>query len=210
MTHILVFGASITWGAWDREGGWVQRLRRLMDERNLSGKDFHCLVYNLGVSGDTTRELLGRLESELRHRIDEEENTIVIFSIGMNDSQFIRESNSLMVFPDEFQKNLGKLAHIAQRFHARVIFLGLTPVDERVDPIQWAPDRSYRNEYVKQFNDMIEKFCIGNKIDFIDIFESFMQAKHNKLLEDGVHPNSKGHERIFRAVSDFLAKNRLV
>jgi len=29
MVNILVFGDSITYGAWDEEGGWVQRLRKL-------------------------------------------------------------------------------------------------------------------------------------------------------------------------------------
>ena len=52
MVQILIFGDSIAWGAWDKEGGWVQRLRKLIDEKNLSDPEFYCLVYNLGVSGN--------------------------------------------------------------------------------------------------------------------------------------------------------------
>ena len=84
MTNILVFGASITWGAWDREGGWVQRLRNFVDEKNISNPDYDRMIYNLGISGDTTENLLSRLENEVKTRLSEEE-TIIIFSIGTND-----------------------------------------------------------------------------------------------------------------------------
>ncbi len=44
MTRILVFGPSTTYGAWDIEGGWVQRLRRYLDEKQLAEKiDFVSL-----------------------------------------------------------------------------------------------------------------------------------------------------------------------
>ena len=44
MTCLLVFGDSITYGAWDLEGGWVQRLRSFIDKKNLTDPNFYCLV----------------------------------------------------------------------------------------------------------------------------------------------------------------------
>ena len=41
MGRILIFGDSITYGAWDKEGGWVQRLRKFLDERNLTDPNFY-------------------------------------------------------------------------------------------------------------------------------------------------------------------------
>ena len=39
MTFILVFGTSTTYGAWDSEGGWVQRLTKYLDNKQLEGKE---------------------------------------------------------------------------------------------------------------------------------------------------------------------------
>ena len=77
MAKILIFGDSIIWGAFDTEGGWATRLKKYFDENRK--EDFNYQVYNLGVSGDTTEDLLDRFEFETKQRINEEEETIFIF-----------------------------------------------------------------------------------------------------------------------------------
>ncbi len=64
MSQILIFGDSNTYGAWDPDGGWVARLRKFADEKNMEGKDYFVLVYNLGIDGDDTSGVLKRIESE--------------------------------------------------------------------------------------------------------------------------------------------------
>ncbi len=61
--NVLVFGDSIAYGAWDEEGGWVERLKRYLHHRTTSYGEYH-LVYNLAVSGETSRGILERLEGE--------------------------------------------------------------------------------------------------------------------------------------------------
>ena len=90
---MLVFGNSITYGAWDKKGGWVQRLREFIDGKNLSDPDFYCLIYNQGVSGDITDDLIERFDLETRKRTDEDEEKIILFSIGINDTQFLHKEN---------------------------------------------------------------------------------------------------------------------
>jgi lysophospholipase L1-like esterase len=85
MTQILVFGDSNTWGAWDREkGGWVNRLRLFLDRE---GDD--VFLYNLGISDNTTQDVLGRFEFETKQRMKEDPDLVIIFDIGSNDSQFL-------------------------------------------------------------------------------------------------------------------------
>ena len=86
--RIFCFGDSITYGKWDaKHCGWVQRLRRFLDKNwEIYGDN---LVYNLGVSGDTTKNLLTRFEFEIEQRLKEEkEEVLIIFDIGINDSLF--------------------------------------------------------------------------------------------------------------------------
>ena len=211
MSRILVFGDSITYGAWDKEGGWVSRLRNSLNEKSLSDPNFYCLVYNLGISGDTVNDLLGRFEFETNQRLEENEEIIFIFEIGLNDSEFIHSKNSLRVSPQEFQDNLQKLLNIAQTFSSKIVFVGLTPVDEsKVDPLPWVTDESYKNEYIQKFNDILKSVCKENKVYFIEIFGKLIEAGYKNLLEDGAHPNSNGHKKIFEIVEDFLIENEII
>ncbi|TRZ65031.1 MAG: SGNH/GDSL hydrolase family protein, partial [Spirochaetia bacterium] len=113
---ILVFGTSITYGVWDIEGGWVQRLRKFLDYKNIL-EEGYFLVYNLGISGDNTGNLLERFELETKFRLKDEDGEIVfIFSVGTNDSQFVRSKNSLRVSPEKFKDNLQSLINSAKQF----------------------------------------------------------------------------------------------
>ncbi|MGB2762075.1 MAG: GDSL-type esterase/lipase family protein [Minisyncoccales bacterium] len=213
MAQILVFGDSITYGAWDKEGGWVQRLRKLLDKQNLSNSDnFYYLVYNLSIDGDTTNGLLKRFESETSPRMWEGEKTIIVFSIGINDSCFIQTKNIFMISKEKFEENIKKLINLAQKFSSNIVFIGLTPVEEiKVTPLPWSKTgKSYKNEYIKEYNKIIKSVCKENNVYFIEIFEQLTRIDYKNLLEDGAHPNTQGHKKIFEIVKDFLIKNKII
>lgn len=184
--NILIFGDSITWGAYDPEqGGWATRLRNYFEAQD---KDID--VYNLGISGDTTADLLERIEVEAKSR----EPNLIIFAIGINDAQFIHSTNGLRVSLDEFQQNIAKLLSIAKKFTDKIVFVGLTIVDEsKTTPCPGKPDESYTNENIKRLDKAIAKFCEASKLKFI-LMEGVVE---NDDLIDGLHPNTKGHIKIF-------------
>jgi lysophospholipase L1-like esterase len=135
----------------------------------------------------------------------------LLFSIGINDSQFVHSQNDLRISPEKFKENVQKLIELAQKFTQQIIFLGLAPVDEsKVDPIPWVPDRSYKNEHIQQFNKIIEAVAKENNIYFVEIFKEWLNSDYKNLLEDGVHPNSEGHQKIFEKVKDILMENKII
>lgn len=203
---ILVFGDSIVWGAADSEGGgWVTRLFIEL------GKDFEIDVYNLGVSGDKTPNVLKRFESETKERIEETEDVIFVFAIGINDSYFIHSKNAFMTPPEEFKENIQKLIEKTQRISPKIIFIGLTPVDEpKTTPIPWDTDKSYKNENIKKYNEIIKSICKEKGVHFIEIFENWIDLDYKELLEDGLHPNPEGHKKIFETVKNYLIKNKII
>jgi lysophospholipase L1-like esterase len=184
--NILIFGDSITWGAYDPEqGGWATRLRNYFEEQ-----DNDVDIYNLGISGDVTADLLNRIEVEAKSR----EPNLIIFAIGINDAQFTYSTNGLRVSLDEFQQNLAKLLFIAKKFTDKIVFVGLTKVDEsKTTPIPWNTDKSYTNENIKRLDNAVKKFCEENKLKFIPMDS----VVGNDDLIDGLHPNTKGHIKIF-------------
>lgn len=100
--QFIACGHSITMGFWDPAGGWVQRLREKLDERALEEQDEElvCEVYNLGVSGDYTTDLLERFDEEVERRLWEEDETTIILQIGANDIIYLSEEDRIAV-PEE-------------------------------------------------------------------------------------------------------------
>jgi len=209
MANILIFGDSITWGAWDKKGGWVERLKCDTNEKNVANADYDQDIYNLGVSGDSVAELLRRFEFEVRARAGEKE-TILVFAVGLNDSQILKD-NIPRFSLERFRENLGMLSNIGKKISSKIIFVGLTPVDDdKVDPMPWAPEKSYKNESVKKFNFELRLFCEKEKIDFIDVYSELIKKDYKGLLQDGAHPNSKGHKKIYEIVKEFLIEKGVI
>ncbi len=212
MANILVFGTSTTYGAWDSEGGWVQRLRRFIDQKIIES-DFGIdhLIYNLGISGDKTTDILKRFEKETEARLDKYggEN-IILFHVGINDSIFNESLKGLEVSPEQFENNLVNLVKLAKKYASKIIIVGSMPVDKRVDPMPWAPRRSYRNEFVFSYNVIMEK--VGNRehVEFIEVYKDFIQKDYSHLLSDGVHMNNEGHKLLFEKVKDFLIEKNII
>lgn len=152
MCQIIVFGDSITYGFWDSEGGWVTRLRKWIDQKNMEWTGFYYRVYNLGIDGNTTEDLLARIEDEIITRNEEGAESIIIFAIGINDSQYYNGQKKLLIPLKQYKNNILQLIAISKKYSNNIIFLEAIAVDEKaVDPIPWAKDRSYLNGHISKF-----------------------------------------------------------
>lgn len=199
---IICFGDSITYGNWDPEGGWVGRLRKYLDTKSLSayqGEDlysrYYTLTYNLGIPGDTSLGLFARFENELVPRFNPDEETIILFAIGINDSRFYPKENRHEVDIEDFKQNIWDMWEIARQYTQDVAFIGLTPVDEdRTNPLFWEQDAVYKNEYIEKYDYALREFCEGRNVPFINIFDKMKGLNLHELMEDGIHPNSKCYE----------------
>lgn len=199
-TIICIFGDSIAKGAVDpKNGGWVAHLRRYFETNN----DYDISVYNLGISGDSTDNLLTRFKVECVAR----EPKIIIFAIGINDSLYITTKDNPLVSLEKFQNNLVELINQAKNFSNQVVFIGLTKVDEsKVMPIPWATEKFYDNENVTLYNSAIKKICNEYKLPFVNLLDLLSTDD----LDDGLHPNSEGHKKIFLKIKKFLLSNKIV
>lgn len=196
---INIFGDSITRGACDSEmGGWANRLRNYLEKKTEDDLE----VYNLGISGDNSDKLLKRFLAENEAR----KPNIIIIAIGANDSQYVNSKDNPRVLLSKFENNLLELIEQAKEFTEDVIFIGLAKVDEsKTMPILWAADKYYDNENISLYNKKIKEICEKNKLAFIEMLDLLK----NEDLEDGLHPNSQGHEKMFLRVKDFLTTKKI-
>lgn len=198
--NVCVFGASGTWGMGDPEGGgWVARLKRFFDLR--ANQDYHdhsnVRIYNLGVSGATTFDLLERFNVEAKAR----RPAVIIISIGSNDAVDVDKIGKPRESESDFSTNLRKLVKIGRKFTDKIIFLGLPPVDqEKTSPIPWNKRFFYTQERIERFDSLVRDLCEREKLVFISMLEILTK----KDLLDGLHTNSGGHEKIFQKVMDTL------
>jgi len=202
-TRILIFGDSITWGAVDEEGGWAEKVKHYVDRKNISTNRMSS-VYVLGVSGDSTKDLLKRFNLETQARLDDEADLMIIFAIGTNDSYVEVKSNKNHVSKDVFRQNLKELIRQAKKFTQNILFLGLPPVDQRVNPMHWKPTHAYLIEEIAKYNSILKKSTEEENVTFLDLFSKMSEENYSKLLFDGLHPNSEGHKHIYNFVIEYL------
>ena len=207
MHGILCFGDSITFGICEN-GGWVGELREYFEP-----KGGHNAVYNLGICGDRIRDLLERFEVECDARIKEiykEDKFVIIVAIGINDSKWKAspEKNNPETNLSDFSKNLELLIKKARKFPAKLVFIGLTPVDE--EKTLNYEGTSFVNERIKEFNDIIRNKCNAEDILFFDMFKEMINGKYQGDLIDGLHPNNKGYKFMFGKIKGFLEKENLI
>ncbi len=70
----------------------------------------------------------------------------------------------------------------------------MTYIDEsKAKSIYWDIGTSYINQNIKYFNAAIKNFCEENKAEFI----SMDGIIDNVDIDDVLHPNTKGHKKIF-------------
>ncbi|MGM5488335.1 MAG: SGNH/GDSL hydrolase family protein [Nanobdellota archaeon] len=199
MVKILVFGDSIAWGAFDTEsGGWVERLKtHFLETYEEEGVG----VYNLSVASNDTRGVLAFLESDIA-KIDaiEKEDYILLFSIGSNDPRIQEET---FIPESEFRDNLQQIISIAQKHSQHIFFTGLMKVDEGLTR-PWDGIDHWKNEDLQAYDAIIAQKCVENAIHFI----SLMECLDASDLSDGLHPNTRGHKKIYEQVKavicDFL------
>jgi lysophospholipase L1-like esterase len=191
---ICVFGDSTAWGAWDKEkGGWVNRLWLYFAE-----KDPDAELYNMSISGGTTRTILARFEQEAKTR----EADMLIFQSGGNDAYCRGVNGKCQIPEEEFRKNVESIIEKGHKIVKHIVFVGFNNVDEsRTVPVSWR-GIYYTNENIKRYSEIMKEVCRASNVPFLEIFGLL----DNEDLEDGLHPNAHGHQKIFKAVKDFLEK----
>jgi lysophospholipase L1-like esterase len=198
MVNILIFGDSIIYGNNDAKGGWATRLKMNLANENLT--------YVLGIPGDRTTWLLERFENEIKERFDEGIKCIMIIAVGLNDSCFENDKCKFAVPEKDFRKNIEKLTLIAKKYAEVVIFIGLTPINDKKTKNITKYHLTYKNEWTKRYDEIIKKLAEKSEVIYVPLFEKF----NPKKFKDGLHPDSLGHKIIFDDVRDFLKKKKLI
>jgi lysophospholipase L1-like esterase len=202
--RVLVFGASSAQGYWDSQGGWADRLKHYYDEiqiEDLSQDIPH--VMNLGISNDSTSEVLKRLGPECKARMNDK-GVAIIIQVGSNNAAEI--GGRLRSSPEKYQIDLETIIKKSEEFTYKILVVGFPAVDEtKTNPISWA-DIYYRNENIAEFENAAAEVCDKLDVPFVPLHDHFLNSKDKLNAQDGLHPNDAGHKFIFALVQPELDK----
>lgn len=181
--EIGIWGDSITFGECDSEAlGWVGRLRKAwLDLAN---------VYNRGVCGDTSEDLLKRFSIEAASI----EPNRIIFAIGINDSKFLPNATSNNVPIEKFRENIKELVARARKYTEDISLIGPTQVYEERDS---KSGTRFINAEIQKYDDFLKDFADTENLKFISMANVL---NIDEDLDDGLHPNAQGYEKMFEVV----------
>ena len=204
--RIFIFGDSIAWGATDlKGGGWVDRFKIFF--RDYAGR--FNQVFNLAISGHSTKTLLNRIKFETKIRTSSSDRKyVVIIALSVNDACFRKSLNNFQIPIKEYEELLKNLVQEIDGIADDIVFIGQTNVqDTKTNPWLLADgDYFLKNKDIEKYNFVAKNFCEKNNLPFIETFDLL----DDKDLDDGLHPNAKGHEKMFVRVRDFLIDNKII
>ncbi|MCL2095162.1 SGNH/GDSL hydrolase family protein [Candidatus Saccharibacteria bacterium] len=199
--RVLVFGDSLAYGAWDEEGGWVERLKRMAHRRTVeSAGEFKMQVLNMGIGGDTSSKILARVEAEIAPRQSAGWTPCLIFSYGVNDERTQDGSSEISIA--ELEKNTKSIITIAKKYTDHIIFLEMPPIPSGAVIFK---GKEYSDSRTAEYESKIKSVAKKLGADWLPAREKFEQAGLDSLYSyDNLHPNDRGHEILASIVAEKL------
>lgn len=166
--RIVGFGDSLMAGyQLDAGQSFPERL-----EVALKARGHDVVITNAGVSGDTTAAGLSRLDWSVPDDTD-----LVILELGAND--MLRG-----ISPDVTERNLVSMIERLQERDISVVLAGMVAAPNL------GPD------YGERFNGIFPRLAETYDLSFYPFFLDGVAADASLLLEDGMHPNAEGVDRM--------------
>lgn len=165
---IVCFGDSITAGyGLDAGQSFPAALERLLVKRGYS-----YVVKNQGVSGNTTKDAVARVESVVALHPD-----VVLVEFGGNDG--LRG-----IAPPITRANLDAVLTRLQAAHIQVLLVGIT-----LPP-------NYGADYIRAFDANFRELAVKHHVPLKAMLYEGIYNLPGTIQGDGIHPTAKGSELI--------------
>jgi len=196
--RVFCLGDSITLGCNDSTGlGWPGRLCRglMHNERSVA-------AYNLGINGDTSHDIAARWRAETGAR-SRNAPGLILFAFGFNDAAKA-DGGDIQVDLASSIANASSVLTEAKSI-AEVLWIGPTPLDESVNPMQtefacW----DMRNRDIARYDAAYADLADAIGIDYLRLFPGFLTSPRYQaalVAGDRVHPGDDGYAMIAERIA---------
>jgi len=187
---IVCFGDSLTFGYCAEYGTDYVSLLRKQIKADFPNSDI--TVKNKGENGETSREGLRRLKSDVLHYNPD----IIIMLFGSNDSAYSDYQHRGI---EEFSYNYDQIiSSVLEKGNVELTLMTPPPVIED-------PDMPFiENAVLNKYCDIIKEKSKDNGLMLIDLNKAFLEADNGNLTRfmqwDGVHISTEGYRLFFNTV----------
>jgi acyl-CoA thioesterase-1 len=173
---IVCFGDSLTAGLGiESTASYPADLQRLLDTAG-----YRYRVVNEGVSGDTTKDGLERIDSILAHKPQ-----IVVLEFGGNDG--------LRGLPVSVtQQNIAMMIERLQRSGAKVALAGISLPPQ------------YGHDYIARFDAMYPTLARQFHLPVLPFILQDVYGVDGDIQSDGVHPTAQGAKQVAANVQKLI------
>ena len=200
--RVFFFGDSITLGCNDNlDLGWPGRLCKGMEttERGIA-------VYNLGINGDTSTNVAARWYDEYIVR-SRESKGLIVFAFGFNDAS--RKDGAGPQVDLNISVETAKSILIQARELSEVLWIGPTPLDETVNPMQ-SNEGSWvmLNDDIAAYDRAYANLADEAEINYLPLHKLYQSSqRYQSALKQGdkVHPADDGYAMIAESVANWKA-----
>lgn len=205
MLTVVAYGDSITTAAEvPHEKRWLTLAGKRL-EAVFPGRRFRMI--NSGVGGETSREALGRLDTDvLRHEPD-----VVVIGFGANDATREEERH---VSCGEFERNLGTMLAGLHSFCAKALLLNIVPILDEWH--SWTPDPYFQengglDKCLEPYRIAVRALAAEQGAALAHIDTALRQAIRERgaktvVMPDGVHLTEMGNMIVAEEVHARLAR----
>ena len=191
--RILCFGDSITWGYLDQTGlGWPGRLGL-----HLKSRGYSAITFNMGINGDTSRDIAQRWQAEADAR-SRNAVGLFVFAFGFNDAACLDGGDEQVSIEVSCALARNILTNASVR--SPVLWVGPTPLDETVNPLRTRNNLwEMSNQRLAQYDEAYAKLAQDLGVSYLRLFPDFIASdRYRAALRDGdkVHPGQDGYAMI--------------
>ncbi len=189
--RICFVGESFVNGTGDPEClGWTGRICV-----NANQKGYDITYYNLGVRGETSRNLKQRWLTEVSYRLRKEYDGRVVFSFGANDAgaNGIKQGIDLA----ESSKNIRSILSEAKQ-HYPVLMVGPPPCGDI--------NQEKTNQILANLSQQFALVCDELDVPYLDVFSILVKSPiwlTEAKANDGAHPRAAGYAEFAAIVHNW-------
>jgi acyl-CoA thioesterase I len=180
---VLFFGDSFVNGAGDATGlGWPGRLVAAAWEARLP-----MTAYNLGVRGQSTRDVASRFRAEAEPRLIPGADNRIVIAVGANDVTLGPDGEQALS-TDESLELMTRMLDEAAALGATAMLLSPGPAG--------IPDHDERS---RALGGRFKSLCDERGLLYLDVLDDLLASEpwtRTARANDGIHPNEEGYAAL--------------
>lgn len=155
-------------------------------------------VINSGISGDTTEDLLERMDDVYKYNPSK-----VFILIGIND---LNRGKSIDEILDNIQRIVNNIK--TNRKYTNIYIESVYPINRNVfEDKDYSFNNDISNDTIKELNDRLSNLCKENSIQYVDVYNNLIDSEGN-LKEDytreGLHLTDLGYFKVTSSLSKYI------